>query len=91
MVGGRDTNTEIALLLDSPALGHTLGQLFDEAAHPARSWRVRWVEPAKGVAHLRWQSEEHGLPVHTDHEPQAGLWRRALSRLLRAIAPEELL
>lgn len=87
----RDTNTEIALLLDSPALGQTLGQLFDEAAHPARSWRVRWIEPADGVAHLQWQSEERGLVVHTDHEPQAGLWRRALSRLLRAIAPEELL
>jgi hypothetical protein len=52
---------------------------------------VRWIEPADGVAHLQWQSEERGLVVHTDHEPQAGLWRRALSRLLRAIAPEELL
>lgn len=87
----RDTNTEIALLLDSPALGDTLGQLFDEAAHPARSWRVRWVEPADGVPHLRWHAEDRGVPVQADHEPQSGLWRRALSRLLRAIAPEDLL
>jgi putative cardiolipin synthase len=87
----RDTNTEIALLLDSLTLGHTLGQLFDEAAHPARSWRVRWTEPADGVPHLRWHAEDRGVSVQIDHEPQAGLWRRALSRLLRAIAPEELL
>ena len=85
----RDTNTEIALLIDSTALGQTLGQLFDEAAQPARSWRVRWTEPTAGVPHLRWHAEDRGVPVQTDHEPQAGLWRRALSRLLRAIAPED--
>lgn len=87
----RDTNTEIALLLESAALGQALGQLFDEAAHPERSWRVRWIEPTTGVPYLRWQAEDRGTPVQADHEPQAGLWRRALSRLLRTIAPEELL
>jgi putative cardiolipin synthase len=87
----RDSNTEVALLLDSPALGLTLGQLFDEAVDPTRAWQVRWVEPTAGVPHLQWAAQDGTLPLHTHHEPEVGLWRRALARLLRAIAPEELL
>lgn len=87
----RDANTEITVLLDSPALGRALGQLFDEAVHPARAWQVRWVEPTAGVPHLQWAARDGTLPLHTHHEPEVGLWRRALARLLRAIAPEELL
>lgn len=87
----REANTEIALLLDSPALGRTLGALFDEAVDPTRAWQVRWVEPDGDVPHLQWQAREGGLPLQTAHEPEAGLWRRALARLLRAIAPEALL
>jgi len=87
----RDANTEIAVLLDSPALGQALGDLFDEAVHPTRAWQVRWVEPAAGVPHLQWEALDGTQPLRTGHEPGAGLWRRALARLLRAIAPEELL
>jgi hypothetical protein len=79
------------VLLDSPALGRALGQLFDEAIHPARAWQVRWVEPAAGVPHLQWAAQDGNLPLRTHHEPEVGLWRRALARLLRAVAPEELL
>lgn len=87
----RDVNTEIALLLDSPGLGQALGGLFDEAVEPTRAWRVQWVEPADTVPHLRWSTEDGGRAVQTAHEPGVGLARRALSALLRALAPEALL
>jgi len=87
----RDVNTEIALLLDSPGLGRALGGLFDEAVEPERTWRVQWVEPAGTVPHLRWSTEDGGRTVQTAHEPGVGLARRALSGLLRALAPEALL
>ena len=87
----RETNTEIALLLDSPGLGRALGGLFDEATQPQRAWRVQWVEPADTVPHLRWSAEVEGRPVQTVHEPATSLWRRALAALLRALAPEALL
>jgi putative cardiolipin synthase len=87
----REVNTEIALLLDSPGLGRALGALFDEAVEPQSVWRVQWVEPAGAVPYLRWSTEDGGRTVQTAHEPGVGLARRALSALLRALAPEALL
>jgi hypothetical protein len=43
------------------------------------------------VPHLRWSTEDGGRTVQTAHEPGVGLARRALSGLLRALAPEVLL
>jgi putative cardiolipin synthase len=87
----RLSNTELGLLVDSPALGAELGRLFDEAAAPARAFGVARAEPGDARSPLRWTTEDHGRTVHHDTEPLTSAWRRALSRLLQLIAPDDLL
>lgn len=87
----RQLNTEVALRVDSPALGAQLGALFDEAVAPDQAFRVLLAEPGNAAAALRWQGEEDGRPVQFDDEPLAGFWRHIVSGLFGALAPEELL
>ena len=87
----RVSNTEIGLWVDSPVLAQALARRFDEAVAPTRAWRVRWVEDTPGVPHLAWEAEDNGDGHRVLHEPQAALWRRALSRLFSLIVPEALL
>lgn len=84
-------NTEVALLLESPQLGTRLGTLFDDAVRPARAFRVALARPAGEPAQLVWITEEAGKEARYDREPLTGFWRRLLSKLLRAFAPEDLL
>jgi len=87
----RLSNTEIGLLVDSPALGDTLGGLFDDAVHPLRAFRVSLADPQDPLPQLRWTSEEDGRPVVYEREPLVSFWRRLLSRMLGVIAPLDLL
>ena len=83
-------NTEVALFLESSELGARLGTLFDNAVRPALAFRVAIANTGREPAELVWISEEDEKEVRYDHEP-ASLWRRLLSRLLGALAPEGLL
>jgi putative cardiolipin synthase len=85
----RQSNTEVAVLLESAELGLRLGALFDEAVQPARAFRVELArnDPAQPV----WVAEEAGTEVRYDREPLAGIWRRFLAKLLGVFAPEDLL
>lgn len=85
----RQSNTEVAVLLESPELGLRLGALFDEAVRPARAFRVQLVknDPSQPL----WVTEEAGTEVRYDREPLTGLWRRFLAKLLGVFAPEDLL
>lgn len=87
----RLTNTEVGLLIDSPAFGAGLGRLFDDAVQPARAFRVTRREGPPDAVLLRWTTEDEGRPAEFDTEPLAGWWKRALSVLLQTLAPEELL
>jgi putative cardiolipin synthase len=87
----RLSNTELGLLIDSPPLAAQLTALFDEAVAPSRAFRVMRAEGGDASAPLVWHTEDDGRPVQHPHEPLTSVWRRALSRLLQAIAPEELL
>jgi putative cardiolipin synthase len=86
----RRDNTEIAMLLESAELGARLGALFEEAVQPAHAFRVALAGPGEETG-IIWISEEAGKEVRYDHEPLAGFWRRLLSKLLGAFAPEDLL
>lgn len=46
---------------------------------------------AAGAVHVRWLTEENGCAVVHGQEPLVSAWRRALSWLLGAMAPESLL
>lgn len=82
-------NTEVALFLESPELGAHLGALLDVAVRPARAFRVT-LETAGQDQTLVWTTEQDGSELRYDHEP-ASLWRRFLSTVLGAFAPEDLL
>jgi putative cardiolipin synthase len=82
-------NTEVALFLESPELGAHLGALLDVAVRPARAFRVT-LETAGQAQTLVWTTEQDGSELRYDHEP-ASLWRRFLSTVLGAFAPEDLL
>ena len=86
----RRDNTEVAMLLESTPLGVHLGALFEEAVRPAHAFRVALAGPGEETG-IIWISEEAGQEVRYDHEPLAGFWRRLLSKLLGAFAPEDLL
>lgn len=84
-------NSEVALRIDSVELGRQLAALFDEATTPDQAFRVSLAEPGNATAPLHWDGVENDQPVRYEVEPLASLWRRWVTGLLGALAPEELL
>jgi putative cardiolipin synthase len=87
----RELNTEIALVMDSPQLGARLAALFEEAVLPEHAFRVTLAGPEPEESDLVWISDENGQEVRYQQEPMTGFWRRWMSRLLGALAPEDML
>jgi putative cardiolipin synthase len=87
----RPSNTEVALLIDSPALGGQLGAQFEKATSPDQAFDVELTEPGNANSPLVWVGRQDGQPVRYTREPLASWWRRAVSSLFGALAPEELL
>jgi len=87
----RLSNTEVAVLAESTVLGEQFGPMFDEATSPDQAFRVELAEPGNETAPLVWTGDEAGMVVRYTSEPLASWWRRAVSALLGALAPEELL
>jgi putative cardiolipin synthase len=87
----RLANTEVAVSVESAALGAQLGELFDEAVSPDQAFRVALAKPGDEGSPLAWTGEEDGKPVSFTSEPLAGWWRRFVSVLLGSLAPEEML
>ena len=87
----RLSNTEVAMLIESAVLGEQLGALFDEAVSLDQAFRVELTEPGNENAALAWAGREKGKLVRYTSEPLASWWRRIVSGLFGALAPEELL
>jgi len=87
----RQLNTEVAVRIESPALGEQLGALFDEAVSPDQAYHVDLVERGNAASTLVWRGEVDGRPVRFDSEPLASWWRHLVSGLFGGLAPEELL
>jgi len=77
-----DINTEMGVLIDSPALSTAITEPF-LASLPANTYRV--VEDEKG--RLRWHAMIDGSEVIEKGEPQTGSWRRFKAFVSR-ILPE---
>jgi cardiolipin synthase C len=80
-------NTEMALVIHSPALARQVATLFDQVTAPAISYRVTLDTPegraqaGAADAPLVWTDVEDGR-VRTYHvDPQAGLYRNLLTGL----------
>ena len=87
----RELDTEVAVSIESAALGGQLGKLFDEAASLDQAFRVELTEPGNENAPLSWTGNEEGKPVRYTSEPLASWWRRFFASVLGALAPEEML
>jgi len=72
-----DINSELALLVDSPAFGERVGAFLDEGVTPEQSFRVTLQH-----GHLRWTTETSGRPVVYTKEPDTSWWQRFVVGLL---------
>ncbi|ABE31908.1 phospholipase D family protein [Paraburkholderia xenovorans] len=83
-------NTELALVIHSPPLAEQVAQIFDRATAPDESYRVTLADGAQ-LAYLRsigaplsplvWTDVENGTRRTYIFDPQAGLYRNALTGL----------
>lgn len=87
----RWTNTEVAVLIDSAAIGGELGQWFDQATSLEHSFSLQLATPEDPDAALTWTAREGGALRHFDREPGTSWWQRAATRLLGALVPEWML
>jgi len=83
-------NTELALVIHSPPLAEQVAQIFERATSPEESYRVTLADDAQ-LAYLRsigaplsplvWSDVEDGTRRTYIFDPQAGLYRNALTGL----------
>lgn len=84
-------NTEVALQVESAAVGDQLGRLFDESTAFEHAFRVELDEPGNPAAALHWTSSEDGQPVRYACEPLVSVWYRIFTSVIGGVIPEELL
>jgi len=86
----RYLNTEMGVIVDSPALAAAVERFFAHASAPANAFQVT-LDHAGGRPHLRWSATDDGREVSYDREPDVSEWRRLRVRLLRLLPIEGLL
>jgi putative cardiolipin synthase len=74
-------NTEMGVLIDSPALAEQVRGHFQRAAGPELSYRVV-LEENEGLV---WYDRVKGVDRRLEREPDASAWRRLGVTLLRAV------
>ena len=82
-------NTEVGILIDSPALASDVYELVQEGTSPAISYEVRLIE-RDGKEQLIWLAEDHNQHKVLLREP-GGAWRRFNAWFSRVIGLERLL
>jgi putative cardiolipin synthase len=82
----RRLNTELAILVDSPALAAKVARFIESGMSPANSFRLE-LESGDVV----WVAEEQGHEARFYHAPVTGLWRRFEADFLSLLPFEELL
>jgi putative cardiolipin synthase len=70
-------NTEIGLIVDSPALAGQVAARFDAMAQPANAYALALrPNPATGKPSLVWRTLENGQAIELDTEPARSGWQR---------------
>lgn len=82
-------NSEVGILVQSPALASEVQRLVLEGTAPAVSYEVRLARHGEGQQ-LVWIAEEQGRRIVLSKEP-GGLWRRLNAWLADAIGLERML
>jgi len=88
-------NTELGVVIDSPALAQAVAAFFADAASPAHAYRVTLVEPSAGSRSpgrkLQWSSGEGASLQTWEHEPETTRGKRLKAELSRMLPIEGLL
>jgi putative cardiolipin synthase len=71
-------NTEMGVLFEHPVLAREMANLFRREILPAASYRLSLGDDGR----LRWEGEVDGIGLTLDREPDAGIVRRAVARLV---------
>ena len=87
----RHLNTELGIVVDSPALAAQLADIFDEAFQPHHTFRLSLDEPLQNGGTIAWVTEENGRRVRYGDEPLAGFLKRWWFRVLSVLVPEGVL
>jgi cardiolipin synthase C len=75
-------NTEIGLIIESPALAEDVAQLIEQDMAPHNSWRLQLTSEGP----IEWTTLRNGRPLSYDAEPDVG-FGKAMKFLLLAILP----
>ena len=78
---GRNINTEMGVLIDSPELGEKLARLIESYMEPQNSWRLR-VDEAGNIV---WQSGDEILT----RQPARNYWQRAQDVFFKLFPKEQ--
>jgi putative cardiolipin synthase len=87
-------NTEMGVIVDSPALAAAVTDFFDKASSPANAYRVEagpCPERPDSRARLHWTAADDGHRVCHDGEPEVSAWKRIELQLWRVLPIEGLL
>jgi putative cardiolipin synthase len=83
-----DLNTELGVVVESPALAAEVSGMLEGLLQPAFSYRLTLEGKDK---HLVWTAEKDGKEVRYTQDPEVSAWRRFTTWLMSALAPESLL
>lgn len=79
-------NSEIALVIHSPALARQAGEQVQHMIDAA-AWKVTLTQDDT----LLWQAPQGTPPAVVGHDPDTSLWLRFLAKLLAPLTPDEML
>jgi putative cardiolipin synthase len=75
-------NTEIGVLIDSPAVAEDILHRFDEMISPQEAYQVVLDSAKTDSPHLAWKTELNGHLQTLSKEPSRGWWQRLEARML---------
>ncbi len=70
-----ELNTELTLVIHSPALAKQVVAIFADATAPENSYRLMLEDTGGGKARLVWRTREKGKYIEFYQDPRAGFWR----------------
>lgn len=76
-------NTELAVLVDCPALAAATASIIEGDLAPDRAWRLALEPAGSRTGRLTWNGERDGQPVSVAHEPGTSLWQRLIAGAMR--------
>ncbi|KAG8149572.1 phospholipase D family protein [Burkholderia catarinensis] len=83
-------NTELALVIHSPALAQQAATIFARATQPDESYRVSLVTPAGGgTPELEWTGTDNGQPTTYHVDPHAGLLRNLMTGIFMLLPVDD--